>query len=51
MEVTRKSETHESLTSNSTDVTVKVHGKNDFDKLSKNLTRYRFENNFVRPLK
>jgi len=24
-----------------------VHGKNDFAKASKNLARYRFENNFV----
>jgi len=28
---------------------ISICGKNDFDKISKNLTRYRFENNFVRP--
>jgi len=28
-----------------------VHGKNSFAEVSKNLARYRFENNFVRPLK
>jgi len=28
-----------------------VHGKNDFAKTSKNLARYKSENNFIRPLK
>jgi len=28
-----------------------VRGKNDFAKVSKNLVRYKFENNFVRPSK
>jgi len=28
-----------------------MYGKNSFAELSKNLTRYRFENNFVRPSK
>jgi len=27
----------------------KMHGKNDFAEISKNLARYRSENNFVRP--
>jgi len=26
---------------------VKLHGKNDFAEISKNLARYRFENNFI----
>jgi len=28
-----------------------LHGKNDFAEISKNLARYRFENNFVEPSK
>jgi len=28
-----------------------LHRKNDFSEIFKNLARYKFENNFVRPLK
>jgi len=31
----------------SSDIKGRIHGKNDFAEISKNLARYRFEDNFV----
>jgi len=36
---------------NSMQIVIRLYGKNDFTKVSTNLTRYRSENNFIRLLK